>query len=165
MDLYGITQENASMDYQRYRDSVGDYQNNRATNYGEYSDSRNFDYGKFGDDRAYKDALAAKAAARSGGGGGRGRAGNDYSDSQLDGAIGAFLDGGDGALNNYINGLIASGMSASDAYALRRAVMSSVDNKTPDPQINIEPPNLTADQLGTLNVYETLNPTPPWKWL
>ena len=155
MSLYGLTQDNASMDYQRYRDSVGDYQNNRATNYGEYSDSRNFDYAKFGDDRAYKDALAAKAAAEAAArrGGGRGGNGVGYSDQQLRSAIEIYEQRGTASLDNYVEGLIASGMDPQAAYNLRRLIMDNV-NYTRN---TMDAAQLSPDQQAMLENYKPLN--------
>jgi hypothetical protein len=125
MSLYGITRDNASMDYQKYRDSMSDYQNNRATNYGEYSDSRNFDYGSFKDDRAYKDAVAAKAA----GGGGRDRTSGVYiSQMQVGTAYYAYQNGGEAALEKYLNELEAAHVPAE---AIADLYESTIEDTTP----------------------------------
>ena len=127
MNLYGITQNNAGMDYQKYRDQIGDYQNNRATNYGEYSDSRNFDYGSFQDDRAYKDALAAKSAG--GGGSGRGRTlPNNLNPQQVGTAYYAYQNEGEAGLERYLDELQAAGYPAEMLADLHE---STVEDTTP----------------------------------
>lgn len=42
-----------STDYNRYRDKVSDYQNDRNAAFDVYNSDRNYDYGKFSDDRSY----------------------------------------------------------------------------------------------------------------
>ena len=48
---YGLVMDRENTDYGRYRDTVGDWQNDRNYLQGVYSDERSFDYGKYSDDR------------------------------------------------------------------------------------------------------------------
>ena len=48
---YGLVMDRENTDYGRYRDTVGDWQNDRNYLQGVYSDERSFDYGKYIDDR------------------------------------------------------------------------------------------------------------------
>jgi len=52
-DKFGITQQAYNNEYQKYRDSMADWQEDRGFDYGLYSDERNFDYNKFLNDRNY----------------------------------------------------------------------------------------------------------------
>lgn len=48
---YGLVADRENTDYGRYRDSVGDWQNEREYLTGRYDTERGFDYGKYVDDR------------------------------------------------------------------------------------------------------------------
>lgn len=48
-----LTNELYNKDYEKYRDTVSDWQSDRAFDSGEYKDERSFDYGKYNDYRNY----------------------------------------------------------------------------------------------------------------
>lgn len=50
---YGVTKDAYDTDYREYRDTVGDWQDDRQYDFGDYTDTRDFDYGQFVDSRDY----------------------------------------------------------------------------------------------------------------
>lgn len=52
-DKYNITSDAYNREYGQFRDSMSDWQSDRAFNYGMYSDERSFDYNKYNNDRNY----------------------------------------------------------------------------------------------------------------
>ena len=49
LDQYGIASDQRNFAYGQYRDSVADWQNDRAFAYSQYADERNFDWGQYMD--------------------------------------------------------------------------------------------------------------------
>ena len=52
-DKFGITEEAYNNEYQKYRDSMADWQEDRSFDYGYYTGERDFDYSQFLNDRNY----------------------------------------------------------------------------------------------------------------
>lgn len=52
-DKYNLTQNAYNNEYERYRDTVSDWQQDRSFDQSDYQQERNFDYSKYSDNRSY----------------------------------------------------------------------------------------------------------------
>ena len=141
-------------DWQTERDYLaGRYDSERTYDYGKYTDERDFNYGKYSDDRnlayskysddktlaynEYRNAIAdaqwqkefdlAKEQANRTSSSSPTLSADDYNDVLVNAEV--YAEKGKSSLKNYLNGLVARGLSADEAASIYEEYFPSSSNK------------------------------------